>query len=145
MKYTESNKIKDRSLRIMKKTMFFAVILLLVAGIASAKDFEIKKKAGQFDVVVRIDKNPPVAGENNISIEIRDSSGKPVTDAKVGVDYSMPAMPGMAAMNYKTDTTVSGNMYKAVMNLSMSGSWNIAVKIKKDGKISTVKFNVDAH
>ncbi len=129
----------------MKKTMFFAVILLLVAGIASAKDYEIKKKAGQFDVVVRIDKNPPVAGENNISIEIRDSAGKSVTDAKVGVDYSMPAMPGMAAMHYKTDTTVSGNMYKAVMNLSMSGSWNIDVKIKKDGKTSTVKFNVDAH
>jgi uncharacterized GH25 family protein len=129
----------------MKKTMVFAAVLLLVAGIAFAKDFEVKKKAGQFDVVVSIDKNPPVAGDNNISIDIRDSSGKPVTDAKVGVDYSMPAMPGMAAMNYKTDTTLSGNTYRAVMNLSMSGSWHIAVKIKKDGKTSTVKFNVDAH
>jgi hypothetical protein len=57
----------------------------------------------------------------------------------------MPAMPGMPAMNYKGDATVSGNTYKAVMNLSMAGSWNVAVKMKKDGKTHTVKFNVDAH
>ena len=25
-------------------------------------------------------------------------------DAKVKIDYVMPAMPGMPAMNYKTDT-----------------------------------------
>jgi hypothetical protein len=30
------------------------------------------------------------------------------------------------------------------VNLSMSGSWNVAVKITKGGKTSTVKFNVDA-
>jgi len=30
------------------------------------------------------------------------------------------------------------------MNLPMSGSWNIAVKIARSGKTQTVKFNVDA-
>ena len=63
----------------------------------------------------------------------------------VKVEYSMPAMPGMPAMHYKEDATVSGNAYKAVMNLSMAGSWNVALKIKKDGKTHTVKFNLDAH
>ena len=129
----------------MKKIAVFAIVFLLIAGMAYAKDYEVKKKAGQYDVEVKIDKNPPVVGDNNISIEIKETSGKYVTDAKVVVDYSMPAMPGMPAMNYKEDATVSGNTYKAVMNLSMAGSWNIAVKIKKDGKTNTVKFNVDAH
>jgi outer membrane translocation and assembly module TamA len=129
----------------MKKITVFAMVFLLIAGIAYAKDYEVKKKAGQYDVEVKIDKNPPVVGKNNVSIEIKDESGKHVTDATVKLDYSMPAMPGMPAMNYKTDATVSGNTYKAVMNLSMSGPWNIAVKIKKDGKTNTVKFNVDAH
>ena len=73
-----------------------------------------------------------------------DASGQYVTDATVKVDYSMPAMPGMPAMNYKTDASLSGRKYTAKMNLSMSGSWNIAVKITKGGKTSTVKFNVDA-
>jgi len=128
----------------MKKIAAFAMVFLLVAGMAYAKDYEVKKKAGQYDVEVKIDKNPPVAGNNNISIEVKDESGKYVTDAKVIVDYSMPAMPGMPAMNYKTEAAVSSGKYKAVMNLSMSGSWNIAVKVTRAGKTSTMKFTVDA-
>lgn len=129
----------------MKKLTIITMILFLAVGIAYAKDYEVKKKAGEYDVEVKIDKNPPVVGDNNIAIEIKDSSGKYVTDAKVKVDYSMPAMPGMPAMNYKTDAELKGNEYKAKMNLSMSGSWNIAVKITKGGKTVSMKFNVDAH
>lgn len=121
-----------------------AVAMLFISGIAYAKDYEVNKKAGEYDVMVRIDKNPPVVGDNNMKIEIKDASGKYVTDAKVKVEYSMPAMPGMPAMNYKTDATLKGNEYKAKMNLSMSGSWNIAVKITRAAKTSTMKFTVDA-
>ena len=128
----------------MKKSVVIAMVFLLIAGIAYAKDYEVKKKAGQYDVEVKIDKNPPVVGDNNVSIEIKDESGKHVTDAKVIVDYSMPAMPGMPAMNYKTDATLSGSIYKAVMNLSMSGGWNITVKIVRAGKTSSAKFSIDA-
>ncbi|MCL4476026.1 MAG: FixH family protein [Nitrospirae bacterium] len=128
----------------MKRLAVVTMVLLLVAGIAYAKDYEVKKKAGEYNVEVKIDKNPPVVGDNNIEIEIKDASGKYVTDAKVVVEYSMPAMPGMPAMNYKTDTELKGYEYKAKMNLSMSGSWNIAVKITKAGKTSTMKFTVDA-
>lgn len=128
----------------MKKLGFMVLVLLLVAGIAYAKDYEVKKKAGDFDVQVAIDKNPPVVGDNNVKIEIKDSAGKYVSDAKVVVDYGMPAMPGMPAMNYKADAEFKGNEYKAKMNLSMSGSWNVAVKITRAGKTSTMKFTVDA-
>ena len=121
-----------------------AVAMLFISGIAYAKDYEVNKKAGEYDVMVRIDKNPPVVGDNNITIEIKDTSRKYVTDAKVVVEYSMPAMPGMPAMNYKTDTELKGNEYRAKMNLSMSGSWNIAVKITRAAKTSTMKFTVDA-
>ncbi|MDP2279043.1 MAG: FixH family protein [Nitrospirota bacterium] len=129
----------------MKKIAVLSLILLLIAGIAYAKDYEVKKKAGDYDVTVKIDKNPPVVGDNNITIDIKDASGKNVTNAAVRVEYSMPAMPGMPAMNYKTDTELKGNEYKGKMNLSMSGAWNIAVKITSSGKTTTVKFNVDAH
>ncbi len=128
----------------MKKLAIITLILILIAGIAYAKVYEVKKKAGEYDVEVKIDKNPPIVGDNNITIEIKDASGKYVTDAKVKVEYSMPAMPGMPAMNYKTDTELKGDEYKAKMNLSMSGSWNIALKITRSGKTATMKFNVDA-
>ena len=129
----------------MKKVLIFSLILLVSTGIAFAKDYEINKKAGDYSVTVKIDRNPPVVGDNAISVEVQDAAGKFVTDAKVMIDYSMPAMPGMPPMNYKTTANLEGNEYKAVMNLSMSGPWNIAVKIKKGGKTSTAKFTVDAH
>ncbi|MEW6418166.1 MAG: FixH family protein [Nitrospirota bacterium] len=129
----------------MKRFYVFAVFLIFITSISYAKDYEVKKKAGEYNVEVKIDKNPPVVGENNMEIEIKDAAGKPIKDAKVSVNYSMPAMIGMPPMNYKTDAEPKGEKYIAKINLSMSGSWNIAVKIARTGKTSTMKFSVDAH
>jgi hypothetical protein len=118
--------------------------VFLAAGVAYAKDYEVKKKAGEFDVVVTIDKNPPVTGDNGVTVSVKDASGKAVAGAKVVVDYSMPAMPGMPAMNYKADAMQKGDEYKAVMNLSMAGPWNIMVKISAGGKSGSAKFTIDA-
>jgi len=128
----------------MRKLAALSLILLLIAGIAYAKDYEVKKKVGEYEVEARIDKNPPVVGDNKITIEIKDSSGKYVTDAKVRVEYSMPAMPGMPPMNYKTDAELKGKEYLAKMNLSMAGPWNISVKITRNEKTLAMKFTVDA-
>ncbi|MDA8242109.1 MAG: FixH family protein [Nitrospiraceae bacterium] len=128
----------------MKRILIFAVMMILAAGVAYAKNYEVTKKVGGYEVTVTLDKNPPVAGgDNNVTVIVKDAAGKAVTDAKVLVDYSMPAMPGMPAMNYKTTTTLDGSLYKAKMNFSMSGSWSVAVKVRHGGKMSTVKFSVD--
>jgi len=103
----------------MKRLTVLTVMVLLLAGTVYAKDYEITKKAGDLTVMVKIDKNPPVTGTNNMEITVKDAGGKTVTDAKVMVEYSMPAMPGMPAMNYKTDAQLKGDIYKAEMNLSM--------------------------
>lgn len=128
----------------MKRLAVLVLILLLTAGIVYAKDYEVAKKAGDFQVTFRMDRNPPVAGENNAIITIRDASGNTITDAKVRVDYSMPAMPGMPPMNYKSDAALSGTEYRTNLNLSMAGSWNIIVKIAREGRTSSTKFSVDA-
>ncbi len=129
----------------MKKIIVTLIsIMFVITGIAFAKDYEVKKKAGDFDVVVAIDKNPPAVGKNNLTIDIKDPAGKSVTDAKVKVEYSMPAMPGMPAMNYKTDAELKDGKYTATMDLPMAGSWNVTVKITRDGKTSKLKFSIDA-
>ncbi len=128
----------------MKKIAILPVILLLMAGITYAKNYEVTKKAGEYTIFVSIDRNPLVVGDNNIAIAVKDASGKDVSDAKVKVEYSMPAMPGMPAMNYRTDATPNGNLYQAKMKLGMSGSWNVAVKTLRGGKTATMKFSVDA-
>ena len=128
----------------MKKLLMIGFVLLLSTGVALAKDYEVKKKAGEFDVVVTIDKNPPVTGDNGVTVTVKDAGGKAVKDAKVVIDYSMPAMPGMPPMNYKADAMLKGDTYAATMNLSMAGPWNITVKISAGGKNGSMKFTVDA-
>jgi len=128
----------------MRNLLLIGMAVLLSAGVVFAKDYEVKKKAGEFDVVVTIDKNPPVTGDNNVTISVKDAGGKVVKDAKVVVDYSMPGMPGMPPMNYKADSVQKGDVYAATMNLSMAGPWNIVVKISAGGKSGNMKFTVDA-
>jgi len=128
----------------MRKLMLIGLVVLLSAGVVFAKDYEVKKKAGEFDVVVTIDRNPPVTGDNGVTVSVKDAGGKLVKDAKVVVDYSMPGMPGMPPMNYKADAVQKGDVYQAVMNLSMAGPWNIMVKISSGGKNGSLKFTIDA-
>jgi len=127
----------------MERLALFILILALTAGIACAKDLEVNKKAGEYDVEIKINRNPPIVGDNFIEIEIK-KSGNPVTDAKVLINYYMPPMPRMAPMNYKTDTKLKKDKYKATMNFIMAGPWYIAIIINHEGKISTTKFNIDA-
>ena len=129
----------------MKKFIGVVLVLLVITGVAFAKNYEANKKAGEFDVTMIIDKNPPVVGDNAVTVTVKDPAGKAVTDAKVVIDYSMPAMPGMPAMNYKTDALLKGNDYKATVNLSMAGAWNIAIKITRSSQTTTAKFNVGAN
>ena len=120
-----------------------AIVLLLTIGLASAKDYEITKKSGDYTVQIKIDKKPPVTGENKMDIAIKDTAGKNVTDATVAVDYGMPAMPGMGAMNYKTTAGLKGDRYLATINFSMAGPSYINIKITRAGKSQSVKLNVD--
>jgi hypothetical protein len=120
------------------------LVILLIVGVAHAREYQATKRAGNFQTEIRVDRNPPVVGDNNIEIEIRNQDGKSVTDASVLVNYYMPPMPRMAPMNYATDAKLKGDKYKATMNFIMSGPWIIAVKINHAGKMTTAKFNVDA-
>jgi hypothetical protein len=132
--------------RKMKKLVLAMMLIGLVAGFAEAKEYEVTKKVGDFSVVVKIDKNPPVTGNNQFTVSVKDGKGADVTDAKVSVEYSMPAMPGMPAMNYsaKAEPAAKEKAYKAKVNFSMSGSWNIVVKIVRADKTTPVRFTVDA-
>ena len=130
----------------MKRIVLAMMLVLLVAGVAAAKDYEVTKKAGDYNVVVKMDRNPPTTGNNNLTVSVKDGAGADVTDAKVTVDYSMPAMPGMPAMNYsaKAEPAAKEKEYKAKVNFSMSGSWNIVIKILRGDKTTPFRFTVDA-
>lgn len=126
----------------MKKIILLAMALVLIAGVAYAKE-EYRKKAGEYNVTITLDKAPSV-GRNDVTINIKDAGGKDVTDAAVVVEYTMPAMPGMAPMSYKANAVPKGGSYQARINLSMAGPWTVNTKITKDGKTQSAKINIDA-
>lgn len=129
----------------MNHLIMLTFALLLMASPAMAKDLVFTKSVDGYEVTTTIDKNPPVVGKNNVKVSIKDAAGKPLTTAKVTVNYFMPAMPGMPAMDYNAEAKLNGNAYDAVMDLSMSGSWNISVKVNNEGKRFSAKFSIDAH
>ena len=55
-----------------QRLFVFVLILLLSPATIYAKDYEVKKKVGEYNVEVKIDKNPPIVGDNNMEIEIKD-------------------------------------------------------------------------
>jgi len=83
-------------------------------------------------------------GDNQVEIEIKDDSHKPVQDAKILVNYYMPPMPRMAPMNYRVKAVWSKESYRAKLDIIMAGPWYIKILFKDKDRMITTKFNVDA-
>lgn len=127
----------------MKKVIIFFISLILISIPAFAKELKLEKKAGDNSVTLILEKNPPVTGDNKALIEIKDASGKPIKDAQIEIDCTMPAMPGMPAMKNTAKAQMAKDAYEAMLNFSMPGSWNIEVKMDLNNQKQKVKYNVD--
>jgi len=121
--------VNQGKVRYVDKLVVFIPIIFLITGTAFSRGYEMTKKVGEYEAEVRMDRNPPSLGDNNIEIEIKDAGGKPLREAMVLVNYYMPPMPRMVPMNYITDAKLKGEKYRATMNFIMSGPWIIAIKI----------------
>lgn len=117
------------------------LILFLSVNIVHARDFEVKKTAGTYDITIKLERYPAVVGDNGIEIKITD--GDTITDATVWINYYMPPMPRMAPMNYKIKGVLKNGKYRAPMSLIMAGPWIIAIKIMRGEKVVTTKINID--
>ena len=127
----------------MKKTLLVSMLFVIILPfLVLANEYEIKGKAGNYIVEVRIDKNPPGRGNNNMSVSIEDEAFKPVTNAHVAVHYLMPSLPGRAPMmEYNTAAKLSGNHYLAQMDLSMAGEWIVILGVNRAGKTENMQFS----
>jgi hypothetical protein len=126
----------------MKKTLLvFVLIGLLSSSFILAAQYEVKGKAGEYNVQVVLDKSPPARGRNNLEITVTDAASKPVTDAQVHVEYLMPSLPGRTPMmEYSTTGKPSGHNYLAQMDLSMAGKWTVVVKVTHGKETGAMEF-----
>jgi hypothetical protein len=126
------------------KITLLITALVLMSSTAYSTAFELSKKTGEVEVEIRIDKNPPILGDNGIEIIVKGIDGKKITRAAVLVNYYMPPMPRMVPMNYVTPAGLKGDSYRTTLHLIMEGPWIIAIKISLAGKTSSAKFNITA-
>jgi hypothetical protein len=128
----------------VKKSILLGLALLLTPPAAYGRDLELSQETGGYAFRVRIDRNPPILGDNRVEIEIEDGGGARISDARVMVNYYMPPMPRMAPMNYTTRAKWEGESYKTTLRIIMAGPWIIRVLATIEGKRAVAKFNIDA-
>jgi len=128
-----------------KKSILAIAILLvfMTATLSEARDFRVRKRTGNFIVDVALDKNPPILGNCDIRIEIRDGQGAAVTGSRVQINYYMPPMPGMVPMNYTIQAAPRGSSHIATMNFIMTGPWNIVIQFNSGGRHWQVVIPID--
>ena len=131
----------------MKKiyVVIMAVILTTSVLAGCSKGYESQKSVGDLKITLKVDRYPLVKGDNTLSLQIAEQSGKAVTDATVNVRYSMPPMSGMAPMEFNTQAAPKGGGYSFAANVPMEGSWKVEVTVTQPGKTAvSATFNVDA-
>lgn len=68
-------------------------------------------------------------GKQDLNVTFADSSGKPVDVGSASVNFFMPAMGSMSAMNNPANLTTTGTpgVYKANVDIEMAGEWQAQV------------------
>ena len=135
----------------MKKLIATAAALALLALAAAcgggAGEKEIKSgKVGALTVVLANSDGVLRHGEQELTVTFRDASGKGVDVGSASLNFYMPAMGTMAAMNDAATltTTSTPGVYRAKVNLQMGGEWQAQIAYEGPAGAGKGSFAVTA-
>jgi len=103
---------------------------LAACGGGGAGDKEIKSgKVGTMTVTLANPDGVLRNGDQELTVTFKDASGKAVDVGSASLNFHMPAMGTMAAMNNAATltTTTTPGVYRARVNLEMAGEWQAQV------------------
>ncbi len=110
-------------------------------GSQPARATPTEKTVGVFKVTVATTTEAAKLGENILRIQVKDDTGRSVTDAAIRLDYTMD-MPGML-IEKATATHAGAGVYEAPVRFTMSGPWGVTVSIQRPGQAEArERFNV---
>ncbi len=125
----------------MKKTLLVLTGIMVLMGSAYAHSFNTVFKADSIKISASSESETFAVGENEVTIELSDTSGGEITDAEIDIYYYMPSMP---SMNYAVKSSLKGTRYASVIKPVMPGKWIADIKVKKAGNIiKEVSVNFD--
>ena len=86
------------------------------------------------------------SGNQEVTLAFTDASGKPVDVGAASLNFHMPAMGSMAAMNdaVTLTTTSSPGVYNGKVNISMAGEWQGQVAFEGPAGTGKATFSVTA-
>jgi len=85
-------------------------------------------------------------GDQEVTLSFNDSSGKPVDVGAVSLNFHMPAMGGMSAMNDAVTFTTTGTpgTYRGKVNIGMAGEWQAQLAYEGPAGAGKTTFSVPA-
>ena len=86
-------------------------------------------------------------GKNTFTLTFADSSGKAVDVGAVSVNFFMPAMGSMSAMNDPATltTTATPGVYSGTVNLQMAGEWQTQITYEGAAGKGKATLPITAH
>ena len=91
----------------------------------------------QLDITFRSQPDPPKTGDNQFEVTVKDSSGRPVDDAEVSVQFFMAAMPSMNMPAMRNEIKLDparGGVYRGPGQLLVAGRWDATVIVTRRGQ-----------
>jgi hypothetical protein len=84
------------------------------------------------------------SGANDFTLTFSDASGKPVEVGAASVNFFMPSMGSMAAMNDAAALTTTGTpgVYKGNVKLQMAGEWQVQIAFEGSAGKGTLSLPV---
>jgi hypothetical protein len=85
-------------------------------------------------------------GDQEVTLSFTDASGKPVDVGAVSLNFHMPGMGGMAAMNdaVTLTTTSTPGVYRGKVNIGMAGEWQAQLAFEGPAGTAKTTFSVPA-
>lgn len=105
-----------------------------------------KATAGNLTVNLATESGVLKSGANDFTLSFTDASGKPVDVGAASVNFFMPAMGSMAAMNDAATLTTSATagVYNGKVKLSMGGEWQVQIAFEGAAGKGKTSFPITA-
>lgn len=120
----------------MKYIALLAFTVLVFAGCGggaatSGGEMKVVKSgtAGNFNVAIATESGALKNGANTFTLTFTDANGKPVDVGAASLNFFMPAMGSMAAMNDAATLTKTATpgVYNGTVKLQMAGDWQAQI------------------
>lgn len=91
----------------------------------------------RMSIAMRTQPDPLKVGDNDFEVTVKDSAGKPIDDAQVGVQLFMAAMPTMNMPAVRSEVKLSSagsGVYRGRGEVMTSGRWDVTVSVTRRGQ-----------